>query len=190
MPSGRTISAISWKTYDTTDGCGSTSATTTTQGGIVCLNVTGSGFQSTDSLLASILTRADHQPGQVAVGGIGLEYVSSTTMSGRWVAQRLMGHLDASNNSVYEVAVVGYENSPTASLTVGPRATATTGSGARTTPDSVQKLIDQLQHLGVSLSNAQAIVNTLYAVYGGSYSSKSAFAEGLPEGSDPGRVRR
>ena len=182
VPSGRTITSVKWVTFNTTtQTCGTSSITTSTQGTIVCLEVKGTGFQTTDSLLASILTTSDHQPAQVAVGGIGLDYVNNTTMRGRWVAQRLLDYLDGSSNSAYKAVVVGYENGPMASLTVGPAASSGAGGASQ---DFVAQLVRQLQHLGVS--NAEAIVDTLFAVYGGGYDSKAAYAQDFLKGAVQG----
>ena len=103
-------------------------------------------------------------------------------MRGRWIAQRLQDFVVGDNDPLYKATIVGDETGLTSSLSVGTRTSGTNSRGARGSQDYVQQLTRQLQHLGIAAADAQAIVDTLFAVYGGGYSSKSAFAQDFLKG--------
>ena len=176
LPSGSSITSARWATLSSSGSCGSSDVSTTTQGTPVCLEVTGSGFEEGDVLLATLSVKGDDGITSVPVTGIGLKYVNSTTMRGAWVAQNLLGYRDDNNRTQYQVSVVGHAGDLSAPLGVGTRLAGVVGSGGS---DPLQDLKNLLTRLGVD--DVDEAIGTLKGIYGEGYSD-AAFAREFLDG--------
>ena len=184
VPDGASISGLTWKSTDTGGRCNRT-VTSVAQGDLVCLEVTGSGFQSGDGLLAILLVEADDQYGPVAIGAVSLGYESATKMRGKWVAQRLSEYQNSSGKTSYRVVVTGDDSNHTASLSVGSRgirgASSISGASAGSAASQLESLLVKLG-LSDSAQEAREVVSTLLLIFGEEGQTSEAFARDFLDG--------
>ena len=165
------VTGITWKNAN----CSSTLTSGTRQGSVVCLEANGTGFRSTDVLVAVLYVETPHQPFPVQTTAVVLKYVDSTTMRGKWVAQWLSRYEDSgSDTTQYKVAILGNETfRPAATLQVGVPSASISGAGS--SGDPVAIFTRMLQEIGYSASEISDIRSTLWLLYGDTYSNEADF---------------
>ena len=172
-------SSPSWNKQD----C-SVSISSARQGEVLCIEIKGKDFEAGDEALAVLLTRADHQLGDIPLGAIALEYVNATTMRGMWVAQRLSRYAESASGPMpYRVAVVGYDSLST-ELSVSPPLTRKMDlQGAEDPYEAAKKLLKQL-----GFEDPDSVFETLWILYGedNGYTGVQAFASEFAEGAIQG----
>jgi hypothetical protein len=170
------IAASTWKNGTCTGGI-----TSARQGDIVCVEVTGTGFKKGDSAVAVLFVNANHQVIPEPVGAIGLEYLNSTTMRGKWFAQHLSKYANLGDGSTtYRLAVIGHETSYSGAATPtlkvlpfkgSPQARAGRQVGCPILPSTYRDVECLLAVYG--LSDVEDRLETVWAVAGESLGYQS-----------------
>ena len=182
VPTGRSVTSAEWKSTASDGSCGST-ATSTSQGSIVCLVVNGSGFQQDDKLMALLLVESAHQPTPFVVGAVTLTHQAADKMHGKWVAQHLSRYAVSGGATSYRVAIAGHD-SILSGISVNQRSTSQPAGGASGTQstDYISGLRTMFTELGYSASNVTDIYQTLWLLLGEHYETEEAFAQDFLEG--------